>query len=42
MTKLELLKNEVQRHNSDGQIHDSGETANVNILYVFAVMRFFH
>lgn len=36
MTKLELLKNEVQHHNSNGQIHDSGETANANIVYVLA------
>lgn len=36
MTKLELLKNEVQHHNNNGQIHDSGETANANIVYVLA------
>lgn len=44
MTKLELLKHEEQHHNNNGQIHDSGRqgihlslSANVNIMYMFAV-----
>lgn len=37
MTKFKLFKNEVKHHNNNGQIHDSGETANVNIVYMFAI-----